>query len=58
MSSKASHKDLLDFILGYKADMWGFGTEDYKYWEEYLTKLPKCDLIEELIDHKLMEMEL
>jgi hypothetical protein len=55
MNSKASHKDLLDFILGYKEDMWGYDTEDYKYWEEYLTELPKCDLIEELIDHKLTE---
>lgn len=56
MNSEASHSDLLDFILGYKADMWGFGTDDYKYWEEYLTELPKCDLIEEIIDHKLMEV--
>ena len=55
MDSNASTQDLLDYILGYKADMWGFNSEDYKYWEEYLTELPKCDLIQELIDHHLME---
>lgn len=47
--------ELLDKILGYKADMWGFDSEDYHYWADYLSKLSKDDLIQELEDHYLIE---
>jgi hypothetical protein len=47
--------ELLDKILGYKADMWGFDSEDYKYWEDYLSTLSADELVEELQDHYLIE---
>ena len=52
----AKTKDqLLDYILGYKADLWGFNSEDYRYWAEYLGGLSLDDLIQELEDHYLIE---
>lgn len=52
----AKTKDqLLSYILGYKADMWGFNSEDYRYWAEYLNGLSLDDLIQELEDHYLIE---
>ncbi len=50
-----SREELLAYFLDYKADMWGFGSDDYLYWEDYLKTLPKADLIEELLDHCLLE---
>jgi len=50
-----SREELLAYFLDYKADMWGFGSDDYLYWEDYLKTLPKADLIEELLDHYLLE---
>jgi len=55
MTKNASKNELLTDILGYKADMWGFDSEDYRYWADYLSELSKQDLIEELEDHYLIE---
>jgi hypothetical protein len=55
MSRNASKNELLTYILGYKAAMWVFDSEDYRYWADYLSELSKQDLIEELEDHYLIE---
>jgi hypothetical protein len=55
MTRNANKNELLAYILGYKCDMWGFDSEDYRYWADYLSELSKQDLIEELEDHYLIE---
>jgi len=52
-----SKEELLAYFLDYKADMWGFGSDDYLYWEDYLKGLSFNDLIEELLEHYLINKE-
>ena len=42
---------LLDTLLGFKADIWGYNTEDYLYWEDYFVTLSKDDLLAEYNDY-------
>jgi hypothetical protein len=50
-------EQLLDYILEYKADIWGFNSEDYIYWADYLSELSTEDLLGELEDHYLIERD-
>ena len=49
-----TRKNLLNKILKYKQSFYSTDSADYKYWYDYLVTLDKEDLIEELIDHKII----
>ena len=52
-----TRKKLLNMMLDYKKSFYDTEDEDYKYWYDYLITLNKSELIEELIDHKIITEE-
>ena len=49
-------QQMLDKLLNYKECFYSKDSDDYKYWYDYFITLDEQGLLEELEDHKMIEV--